>query len=123
MKTVILGLAAAAVCAVALPASAQSWGGDYGRRWDDDQRHVFRDYPEFRGEIAHLRSEIREGVEEGWLGDDQARAMSWRLRRIQQQEAGEFREHGWNLPDDDRDDIRGRLNALDQQIDQQRDDS
>ena len=123
MKKVVLSFAAAAVCAVAAPASAQSWGGDYGGRWGDEQRYAFRDYPEFRGEIVHLQSEVREGVEEGWLDDDQARAMGWRLRRIQQREAGEFREHGWNLPDGDRDEIRRRLDDLDRQIDQLRDES
>lgn len=120
MKTLILGLAAAAAAALALPAAAQSWNGDYASQWGYS-RYAFRDYPEFRGEIAHIRGEIREGVEEGWLDDDQARDMQWSLRRVQSEEAQEFREHGWRLPPNDREEIRSDLDRLDQSIDQARD--
>jgi hypothetical protein len=43
MKAIMFSLAASAtvaVCAVSAPASAQSWGGDYGARWSDGQRYL-----------------------------------------------------------------------------------
>lgn len=121
MKTVILGLAAATLIGSA--ASAQGWSGDYGSRWGDQSRYSFRDYPEFRGEISHVRQEIREGVNEGWLDDDQARNLGWRLRQVQRREAQEFRAHGRTLPDDDRADIRSQLNEIDRAVDEARDNS
>ncbi len=121
MKTLILGLAAAALTAVALPAAAQSWNGDYGYRSYNQGRYGFYDYPQFRGEIAHLRGEIREGQEDGWLNWNEARQANWRLQQIQRHEQQEFREHGWNLPGDDAADIRSDLDRLDHWIDQQRD--
>ncbi len=122
MKTVILGLAAAATL-FGTAASAQGWGGDYGSRWGDQSRYSFRDYPEFRGVISHIRQEVREGLDEGWIDDGQARDLGWQLRQIQRREAQEFRTHGWELPDDDRADIRSQLNQLDRTIDEARDDS
>jgi hypothetical protein len=120
MKTVILGLAAATLIGTA--ASAQGWSGDYGS-WRDQSRYSFRDYPEFRGEISHIRQEIREGVNEGWVDDDQARNLGWQLRQVQRREAQEFRAHGWNLPDDDRGDIRSQLDEIDRAVDEARDNS
>lgn len=122
MKRIMLGLVAMAALGAAAPASAQQWGGDYGFRWNDGGRYGFRGYPEFRGEKDHILGEIREGLDEGWLGEDQARAFNWRLRRIQQEEASEFREHGWTLPDNDRAEIGSDLHQLDRAIDEARDD-
>jgi len=121
MKTIVLGLMALATAAAAQPASAQSWGGDYGPRWSDGGRYGFRGYPEFRGEKSHIRSEIRQGLDAGWLDDDQAGAFYQQLRRIQQEETSEYREHGWNLPDRDRGEIRSSLHELDRAIDEARD--
>jgi hypothetical protein len=112
VKRIILGLIAMAGAAAALPASAQTWGwgGDYGGGWNGDWggRYAFNGYPEFRGEQAHIRSEIREGFDDGWLDEDQAR---------------EFHEHRWRLPDGDRAEIRADLHALDQAVDEARDQS
>lgn len=122
MNRLILGLAAVSLTAAALPAAAQTWGGD---RYSDYQQgrysYGFQDYPEFRGEIAHIRSELRQGVNEGWLDDGQARQLSWRLRQVQARETREFRYHGWNLPNDDRAQIRASLDQLDHWVDQARD--
>ena len=127
MKRLILGLAAATLTATALPAAAQNWYGGYGSYGGDYQRsrygYGFQDYPEFRGEIAHIRGEIRQGINEGWLDDGQSRQLSWRLRQVQSREQREFRYHGWNLPDDDRAQIRSQLDQLDHWVDQIRDQS
>ena len=121
MKTIMLGLAAATLFGSV--ASAQGWQSDYGSRWGDQPRYSFRDYPEFRGEISHIRQEVREGLNEGWMDDEQARDLGWQLRQIQRREAQEFRTHGWELPDDDRAEIRSQLNQLDRTIDEARDES
>ena len=119
--TLMIGLAAAAVCGLAMPAAAQTWGGgDYNSGWGS-QRYQFTDYPQFRGEIAHIRGEIRQGVEQGWLGDDEAQRLNAGLRRIQWREMREFGYHGWNLPYDDQASIRASLDNLDRQVDQARD--
>jgi hypothetical protein len=114
MKTIILGLAAAALFGTA--AAAQGWRGDYSA-----QRYGGWDYPEFRGEVAHIRSEVRQGLNQGWLDYDQAREMNGELRDVQRREASEYRFHGWRLPDDDRQAIRAQLDRLDHEIDQARD--
>ncbi len=121
-KTLMISLAAAAVCGIALPAAAQSWGGDYSAGWGYAGRGSF-DYPEFRGEVAHIRGEIRDGLEQGWLGDDEARRLSFGLRRIQWREMREFGVHGWDLPVYDQASIRASLDALDRQVDAARDTS
>lgn len=121
MKRIILGLSVIAVLGAAVPASAQQWGGDYGARWNNSGRYAFRGYPEFRGAKAHIRDEVRQGLEEGWLDEDQAQDFTQELRRVQMQEAREFRVHGWNLPEGDRAAIRSSLDELDQSIDQARD--
>jgi hypothetical protein len=123
MKRLVLGLAAASLTAVALPAAAQTWsGGGYSDYWQGGRySYGFQDYPEFRGEIAHVRGEIRQGLNEGWLDGGQARQLSWRLRQVQSREAREFRYHGWSLPNDDRAAIRADLDQLDHWADQARD--
>jgi len=121
MKRLVLGLAAATLTATALPAAAQGYYGGYGDYWRGRYNYGFQDYPEFRGEIAHIRGEIRQGINEGWLDDGQARQVGWRLRQVQYREAQEFRYHGWSLPDDDRAQIRSDLDQLDRWVDQLRD--
>jgi hypothetical protein len=121
MKHFVLGLAAVSLTAAALPAAAQTWGSGYSDYWQGRYGYRFQDYPEFRGEIAHIRAELREGANEGWLDDGQARQLSWRLRQVQIREAREFRYHGWNLPSDDRAQIRSDLDQLDHWVDQARD--
>ena len=114
---------AAGIAALAIPAlaAAQSWGGDYQEGRGYDGRYAFRGYPEFRDEKAHVRAEIREGVEEGWLDNDDARQLYGQLWQVQRREFREFREHGWDLPGWDRRGIRERLNELDRSIDEARD--
>jgi hypothetical protein len=117
-------LAALAVGLLASPvaAAAQSWGGyggDY--RGDYGYRQDFRGYPEFQGLKSHIRQEIREGLSEGWLDRGQGRDMYRRLDWVQRREQREFREHGWRLPEGDRDQIRSMLNQIDRSIDEARD--
>ena len=123
-------LIAASVAALAAPAiaSAQSWwgwgGGDYGRsdsyRSDD---YGFSGYPQFRDEKAHVRAEIRQGLEEGWLDQGDAGRLYGQLRWVQQREAREFRAHGWSLPPWDQQAIRSSLDQIDRQVDRARDQS
>jgi|SRR5579872_1560651 len=120
MKTIMLGLAAATLFGSV--ASAQGWQGDYGSRWGDQGRYAWRDYPEFRNEISHIRQEIHEGAEEGWMDDDLARQLNWRLGQVQRREAEEFQEHGWDLPRGDRYQIRAQLDQIDRAVDAARDD-
>ena len=118
-------LAAASLAAVALPfaASAQPWGGgDYNRAaWDYGHYRAFAGYPQFRDEKAHIRAEIREGVEEGWLDDDQAADLYRRIQWVQRREMREFAEHGWSLPDWDQQQIKASLDQIDRSVDLARD--
>lgn len=101
----------------AQPYYAQYYGaprGDYDRGW----RGRFSGYPEFRGIEDHIRSEIQEGVRDDLIERDDARDLFGQLRDIRAQEAREFRVHGWNLPQDDRYRIRARLQQLDHQVDE-----
>ena len=104
------------------PYYAQYYGqprGDYDSRW----RGRFSGYPEFRGVEQHIRQEIQSGVREDLIAPDDARDLMGQLRTIQNQEAREYRVHGWNLPDDDRYRLRSQLQQLDQLVDQIRDES
>ncbi|MBS0411379.1 MAG: hypothetical protein JSR86_15790 [Proteobacteria bacterium] len=116
-------LVAAGLAALAVPASAsaQAWGGgDYGRpSWG--YGYGFAGYPQFRDEKAHIRAEIREGLNEGWLDRGQARDFGNRLQWIQRREAREFQEHGWRLPDWDQQSLQSSLDQIDRAIDQARD--
>ena len=91
--------------------------GDYAQ-----SRYPPRAYREFRPLEAHITQEIRASARAGDIEPDDARDLMDRLRQIQ---AREMREqfHGWNLPDDDRESIRGQLETLDQQVDEIRDES
>ena len=109
------------VAALSLPiaAAAQSWGGDYDRDHGYAQR--FQGYPEFRGQKDHIRREIWQGVREGWLDEEQARDANAQLWRVQNHEFREFQEHGWRLPWEDRQEIRGDLGRIDAGLDRMRD--
>lgn len=135
-------IVAAGLAALLLPmaASADSWGG-YGGQWMsqdnawrdrddgdrqagdyyDDGRAWFHGFPEFAGIRSHLKQEIREGLEDGWLSQERAQRMVARYRDIERDEYREFREHGWNLPDRERAEFRDRLSALDHRLDMARD--
>jgi hypothetical protein len=118
-------LVAAGLAALALPAaaSAQAWGGgDYGRPgYGGGYGYGFAGYPQFRDEKAHIRAEIREGLNEGWLDRGQAGDFGRRLQWVQRREAREFQEHGWSLPDWDQQRIRASLDQIDRAIDEARD--
>lgn len=99
------------------PYYAQYYGqprGDYDGRW----RGRFNGYPEFRGIEDHIRREIQEGVRDDLIEREDARDLFAQLRDIQQQEAREFRVHGWNLPPDDRYRLRSQLQQLDAEVDE-----
>ncbi len=121
MKIAIIGLAAATALAGAAHAQGYGYGG-YGYQGGDYYaRQTGWDYPEFRSVSWHIRSEIREGLRDGWLDRDDAGDFGRQLRQIQSQERSEYREHGWSLPQDDREEIRDSFNRLDHAVDQARD--
>ncbi len=93
-------------------------GGDYYR---GSLPSWFRGFPEFAGVRDHLKQEIREGRREGWLSEERAQRFVDRYRDVERDEYREFREHGWNLPERERDQFRQRLADLDQRLDQARD--
>ena len=118
----LLAALALGVLATPVAAAAQAWGGyggDY--RGDYTYRQAFRGYPEFQGLKSHIRQEIREGLDDGWLDQDQARDMYRRLDWVQRREQREFGEHGWRLPPGDREQIRSSLRQIDRSIDEARD--
>lgn len=99
------------------PYYAQYYGqprGDYDSRW----RGRFSGYPQFRGIEDHIRREIQEGVRDDLIEREDARDLFAQLRDIQQQEAREFRAHGWNLPPDDEYRLRAQLQQLDAEVDE-----
>ena len=120
MKTLFIALAAAAIAGAA---GAQPYGqGGYQGPGDYYSRQAAGwDYPEFRNVSWHIRREIRDGLRDGWLDVDRAGDLTHRLHRIQAQELSEYREHGWSLPEDDRNEIRARFNHLDRDVDEARD--
>ena len=135
-KRMILFAVGAAVLALPAAASAQPYGqpyygqrydqpygqprGDYDRAYGSGYRG-FQGYPEFRGLETHIRQEIQESVREDMIEPDDARDLMGQLQQIRYQEMREFRVHGWNLPDDDRERIRAQLDRLDQVVDETRD--
>ena len=123
MKRIVLGLSAVALLAAAAPASAQQWDGDdHGARWNHHDRHDFAGYPEFAEAKDHIRSEVREGLDDGWLDEDLAQDAIGELQQIQFREGQEYRAYGWRLPEYDRDQFRASLDELDRSIGQARDD-
>jgi hypothetical protein len=129
-----LTLALAAITAVLstpLVASAQSYWGQqnggyqpterYGAQprgdWYRSDRPRFAGYPEFRQIEAHIGHEIREGLERDQLDPEDARDLFAQLRQIRMREQQEFRTHGWDLPNDDREHFRDALDRLDHLVD------
>jgi hypothetical protein len=132
-------LVAIGAASLALPAAASAqayWAPNYAGRYyaqpgygggyyqpRGDHYGSYRrppGYPEFGGIEEHIRREIREGLREDLIEPEDARDLFGQLRDIQLQEAREFRVHGWRLPDDDRYQLRARLNELDRLVDQVR---
>ena len=116
-------LAAISLIAVTMPfaASAQGWGGDYDRQWGEGYGQRFSGYPQFQGEKAHIRAEIRQGLNEGRLDWNEARGLYRQLEQVQRSEAHEFGEHGWALPYEDQREIRSKLDRIDRSVDDARD--
>jgi hypothetical protein len=126
LKTPLLIVASLAALAAPVIASAQSWWGwdvaDYNRSdFSRGYGYGFAGYPQFRDEKAHIRAEIRQGLDEGWLDQGEASRLFSQLRGVQQRETREFREHGWSLPSWDQRAIRSNLDQVDRQVDQARD--
>lgn len=128
-------MAALTTATLALPAMAAAqpyYGQPFDRGYPSDYERPRGDfsrgrqpgfgvYPEFRDVELHIRREIQDGVREDLIEPDDARDLMAQLRDIQGQEMGEFRVHGWSLPQDDRARIRSNLDRLDQLVDQIRD--
>jgi hypothetical protein len=93
-------------------------GGYQGSRGDYYARRGFHGYPEFHALEARIRVELRDSVREDLIEPDDARDLFAQLQEIQLQEAGAFRAHGWNLPDEDRRRIHARLQELERQLDE-----
>jgi hypothetical protein len=133
LKTLLLTAMGAASLTLPAVASAQPYYGgyqqpyyggyyqqhDYGRGdyYGDRDDRRFAGYPEFRGAEDHIRSEIFQAMRDGSIERYAGYRMLQRLNDIRAQEAREFREHGWNLPYDDRMRIRAQLDRLDRWID------
>jgi hypothetical protein len=115
MKRLLIGLAAAALSGAATAQPYQGPGDYYSHQasgWD---------FPEFRNVSWHIRNELRTGLREGWLDPDQADDFTRQLHRIQAMELAEYHEHGWGLPEADRNVIRARFSRLDGAVDAARD--
>lgn len=90
------------------------------RGYDEEWRN-WPGYPEFRGQEAHIRNQIREDVREDMIAPDDARDLMDQLRDVHRWEYREFQNHGWQLPYDDGARIHDRLARLDHQVDEIRD--
>ncbi len=99
------------------------YGYGQGRRGGDFETgsYGFAGYPEFAAVKAHIRQELHEGREEGWLEGGQAWRFVSSLRDIERREAREFEAHGWSLPWNDRGALRDAFGRLDRRIDEVRD--
>ena len=84
-------------------------------------RQTWGVYPQFRGIEQHIRTEIYSSVRDDMIARDDAQELLGQLRSIQNEELREYRVHHRNLPYDDQQRIQGRLNQLDQLVDQTRD--
>lgn len=100
------------------PGYAPYSGGYYSREEDEayDPSRGFVGYPEFRRIESRIHNEIQEGVRQDLLEPDAAHDLMSDLRQIRRRETEQFREHGWQLPPDERDDIRSDLAELDQRV-------
>ena len=77
-------------------------------------------YPEFSDRETRLRGLIEGGVRDGLVRPDDARDLMHQLGDIQIQEASEYRNHGGDIPYDDRQRILSKLDQLDRQVDRMR---
>ena len=77
----------------------------------------FRGYPEFRADKMRIREHIRLGVADGSITMEQARVFRAQLAQIQDDEALNFRDHGWSLTIGERQDLRASLNDLADAVD------
>ncbi len=77
----------------------------------------FHGYPVFRGDEARIREQIRDGRADGSLTTAQADDFRAELSRIQDDEALNFRDNGWELPDYVRSGLQDNLDDLSSAID------
>jgi hypothetical protein len=94
---------------------------DWDDRGHDEEWREWPGYPEFRGQEAHIRDEIRRDVREDMIAPDDARDLMGELRDIRAEEYREYQEHGWELPYDGGARLHARLARLDREVDQIRD--
>jgi hypothetical protein len=119
--------ASAAIFSLPVSASAQSWQGSQAsyNSWSDDAHRrdridAVRGHPEFAGEEERIRSELDEGLAQGWLDRDDFLIFGRQLHQTELHEAREMREHGEDLPRAERALIRSNLAELRHQLDQSR---
>lgn len=105
----------------AAPPPPQPPRADWDDRGYDEEWRSWPGYPEFRGQEAHIRNQIREDVREDMIAPDDARDLMDQLRDVHRWEYREFQNHGWRLPYDDGARIHDRLARLDHQVDEIRD--
>lgn len=113
--------AAASVAALASPAvvHAQS-AADLNDARQYAALEGFQGYPAFRDDEARIRQQIRDGRADGSLTAEQASDFRAELSRIQDDEALNFRDNGWTLPDYVRSGLRDNLDDLASAIDDAR---
>ena len=86
MKALFASVAAVAALSAAVPAAAQSWGGQYNRQYDN-YGGQYRD--DFRGRGAdsdRIAQRIDMGVRNGSLTRSEAARLHAQLRQVQQLE-------------------------------------
>lgn len=102
----------------------QGYGQQYDRQPQGDyysgSRTGYGAYPQFRGIERHIQSEIYDGVRQDLLQRDDASDLISQLRAIQAEEWREYRVHRRNLPYEDQTRIQSELTALDQLVDETR---
>lgn len=94
---------------------------DRGYRDRDRDRDLsWAGYPDFRDREQRLASLILGGVGSGVIDPGNGRDLMHQLGDIRIEEAREYRNHGADLPYDDRDRINSELRQLDRRVDQAR---
>lgn len=114
--------AAASIAALSSPAlvHAQAYG-DVTQARQYAALEGFRGYPEFRADKMRIREQIRMGLGDGSISAEQARVFRAQLAQIQDDEALQFRDHGWSLTPGDRQELRASLDDLAGAVDDVRD--
>jgi hypothetical protein len=100
----------------------QNYGQSGPRDRDRYDPSNFPGYPEFANLEVRLQRKIQEGRREGWLTADRAQRFVDRYKDIRADEGRAYRRYGWNLPDDEREQFRERIQRLDRRIDDLRGD-